>query len=339
MTYLTMSIVIVFVLASAINALEIIDSEPKSKSVTVKEGDSLSIWCKSDDYWEWCKITHVGSAKSCEHVWNKTPYNVKEGNCNDFEGRFAYIGDRAASAYKCGILVKDMSPEDEGKWKCEIWGYYDGSNRYRSSVSKVSKSFEVDIEVKTTTTTTTSTTTTTTTSTTTATTTTTTTTTTTLTSTTTTTTTTVTTTISASTTTTTVANTISTTSAMNTTTESFIVTSTPKESTEDIYIHDYDVDNSVTTNPNDKRNEANSSSAGTTSVVVVMVILLVLFALGFVFGAKRHNKWCFQQNHLQLYKTESRVDVELAKSLTGNHGVAGENEKPESDQKLNLGEE
>ena len=334
MTYPTMSIVIVFVLASAINALEIVDSEPKSKSVTVKEGESFSIWCKSNDYWEWCKITHVGSAKSCEYVWNKTPYNVKERNCNDFEGRFAYIGDRAASVYKCGILVKDMSPEDEGEWKCDIWGYYDGSNRYRSSVSKVSKSFEVDIEVKTTTTTTTSTTTTSTTTTTTAATTTTTTTTTTLTS---TTTTTVTTTISATTTTTTMVSTI-TTSAMNTTAESFIVTSTLKESTEDIYFYDYDVDNSVTTNPNDKSDEANSSAG--TPVAIVMVILLVLIALGFVFGAKRHNKWCFQQNHLQLYKTESRVDVELAKSLTDQtNGVAGENEKPESDQKLNLGGE
>ena len=334
MTYPTMSIVIVFVLASAINALEIVDSEPKSKSVTVKEGESFSIWCKSNDYWEWCKITHVGSAKSCEYVWNKTPYNVKERNCNDFEGRFAYIGDRAASVYKCGILVKDMSPEDEGEWKCDIWGYYDGSNRYRSSVSKVSKSFEVDIEVKTTTTTTTSTTTTSTTTTTTAATTTTTTTTTTLTS---TTTTTVTTTISATTTTTTMVSTI-TTSAMNTTAESFIVTSTLKESTEDIYFYDYDVDNSVTTNPNGKSDEANSSAG--TPVAIVMVILLVLIALGFVFGAKRHNKWCFQQNHLQLYKTESRVDVELAKSLADQtNGVAGENEKPESDQKLNLGGE
>ena len=125
---------------------------------------------------------------------------------------------------------------------------------------------------------------------------------------------------------------------MNTTAESFVVTSTLKESTEDIYFYDYDVDNSVTTNPNGKSDEANSSAG--TPVAIVMVILLVLIALGFVFGAKRHNKWCFQQNHLQLYKTESRVDVELAKSLTDQtNGAAGENEKPESDQKLNLGGE
>ena len=163
MTYLT--IVIVAVLASAINAFKIVDFYPKSNSEPVKEGDDMSIWCKTDDYWEWCKITHVKSAKSCEHVWNYDEYNVKEKNCNDFGGRFTYIGDRGSSVYKCGIHIKDMKPDDEGEWKCDIWGYYNGYNTDKSSVGHVTKSFDVHIEVGTTTTTTTSTTTTTTTTT------------------------------------------------------------------------------------------------------------------------------------------------------------------------------
>ena len=87
MTHLVISMALVFCLGQAINAFEIIDYYPKPKSVNVtiiKEGEDLAIWCKTDEYWEWCKITHIESARSCEHVWNKVKYNVKEKNCNDF---------------------------------------------------------------------------------------------------------------------------------------------------------------------------------------------------------------------------------------------------------------
>ena len=44
----------------------------------------MEFWCKSDNYWEWCKIIHVATDQgwwplqdTCEHVWNKDLYNVK----------------------------------------------------------------------------------------------------------------------------------------------------------------------------------------------------------------------------------------------------------------------
>ena len=80
---------------------------------------------------------------SCEHVWNKALYNVKEGDCGDFEGRFEYIGDKGSSVYKCGVRVKDIVPEDLGEWKCDVWQYYDGSNQWRDYASATSKSFQV----------------------------------------------------------------------------------------------------------------------------------------------------------------------------------------------------
>ena len=146
-----------------------------------------------------------------------------------------------------------------------------------------------------------------------------------------------TTTISATTTTPSVANTISTDSTMNTTAEYFIVTSTEDTDSSD-------VDSSAAAaHPNGQSDEVNSSPAsGTATVAIVVVVLLVLFALGFVFCAKRHNKYCFRQDHLQLYKKDNSADVELAKRLTtkdGNHGASAEDEKPESDQKPNSGGE
>ena len=97
------------------------------------------------------------SLLSCEHVWNKALYNVKEGDCGDFKGRFEYIGDKGSSVYKCGVRVKNVRPEDAGQWKCDITSYYDGSNKWKSYGTSASKSFTVDVEIKTTTTTTTTT--------------------------------------------------------------------------------------------------------------------------------------------------------------------------------------
>ena len=63
-------------------------------------------------------------------------------NCTDFEGRFEYIGDEGATVYKCGVRVKNLRPEDFGRWKCDVWQYYDGSNKWRSYAASKSKSFQ-----------------------------------------------------------------------------------------------------------------------------------------------------------------------------------------------------
>ena len=335
MEYLaTFIVLLVSVLAMAINGLKIDESFPASRSVIIKEGENLSIWCKSDAYWEWCKITHVGSAKSCEHVWNYDKYNVKEGNCNDFGDRFTYIGDRGSSVYKCGILITDMTPKDEGEWNCDIWGYSGGSNKSykKSSVSHVSKSFEVHIAVTTTSSTTSTTTTSTTTPTST-------------TSTTTTISTTATsftTTITTPSTTRTMSSTPMTTVPATTTITTLVYansTVSTMNTTEYEYEYEdagyYDDDSSMEATPSDQSNEGNGTPG--TGVAIVAIILLVIFALAFVFFAKRHNKFCFRKNELKLYKEDDGGDVELAKPLTNDrhHGVAGEDDKPESDQKPN----
>ena len=114
-------------------------------------------------------------------------------------------------------------------------------------------------------------------------------------------------------------------------------------------------DNSVTASPDDDGRDnpttvepgATASASTGTIVAIVLVVLLVFFALGFVFWAKRYNKCCFHQHQVVVVKKDGGgggEDVEVATRLTdqmdnGNKmtSVAGEDEKPESDKKLDSG--
>ena len=88
-----------------------------SSDVILDKGDDIDLWCKTDNYWEWCKISHAGTNRSCEHVWRDdmvTEFEsddmvalsvyVRVGDCEDFEGRFQYIGDRGWKVYELDIL-------------------------------------------------------------------------------------------------------------------------------------------------------------------------------------------------------------------------------------------
>ena len=69
--------------ASVVQTIHITSSSPEYLSV--KEGGDMDLWCKTNTYWEWCKITHVPSGSSCEHAWNANVYNVEELNCTDVD--------------------------------------------------------------------------------------------------------------------------------------------------------------------------------------------------------------------------------------------------------------
>ena len=70
---------------SVAKAFEITSSSPDI--ITVKKGGDMDLWCKTDGYWEWCKIskyTHkcgetfdATCDTACEHAWNSNDYNVK----------------------------------------------------------------------------------------------------------------------------------------------------------------------------------------------------------------------------------------------------------------------
>ena len=89
----------------SVSAFEITSHEPRTNSnsgIEYDEGDDVELWCNADNYWEWCKISHVESNKSCDFDWKKyalldgsrtTIWNVTVVDCDDFEGRFEYLGD------------------------------------------------------------------------------------------------------------------------------------------------------------------------------------------------------------------------------------------------------
>ena len=123
----------------------------------MKEGESLELWCNVDDWWEWCKFTHVPSKKFCDFVWSDPPYNVTVLNCDDFDKRFTYLTSGYKDNKKCGVKIDNVQPDEAGEWKCDLENYYNGYTRgYGYQTNKV---FNVDVELKPTTTTTTTTTT------------------------------------------------------------------------------------------------------------------------------------------------------------------------------------
>merc|ERR1712117_354151 len=140
---------------SAAQAFEITSSSPEI--ITVKKGGDMDLWCKTDSYWEWCKISRLGYENerglynsdafvACEHAWNSNDYNVKVLNCTAFEKRYEYIGDKGSAVYKCGVRIKDLRPEDFGEWTCDVWNYYDGTNKWRSYAPMAEKTFQVEEE-------------------------------------------------------------------------------------------------------------------------------------------------------------------------------------------------
>lgn len=64
MARLAIPVFLLSLVATTVWAFEIKSFEPQSGSAMVKEGEDLELLCTTDNYWEWCKITHVPSGKS-----------------------------------------------------------------------------------------------------------------------------------------------------------------------------------------------------------------------------------------------------------------------------------
>ena len=129
-------------------AFEIVKNEPQTSYL--KEGETLTLLCTADTYWEWCTFKHAD--KICDYVWTKPAWNVSVLACDDFADReVAFHG--AYDYYQCGITIKNARPEDAGLWSCEMESYHAGYTRKYGYVREVE--MMVEVEVKTTTMTTT----------------------------------------------------------------------------------------------------------------------------------------------------------------------------------------
>merc|ERR1712136_495917 len=91
-----------------------------------KEGDTVSIKCTTNGYWEWCTFKHL--TKECQFTADHNS-KVSKSTCSDFKGRdIKFYGDYYYK-YECGMELTGVTPEDAGDWSCTMDEYYDGSGK------------------------------------------------------------------------------------------------------------------------------------------------------------------------------------------------------------------
>ena len=135
------------------NAFSLIKSEPETPLV-VKEGESFRLSCEVDNYYEYCKFTHMYTDKICDFEWKRDDWNITVADCTDYEGRMEWSGNY--EYYGCAMTINNAQTQDSGAWKCEIESYAAG--KYRGYGYNVTADFSINIIATTSTTSTTTTT-------------------------------------------------------------------------------------------------------------------------------------------------------------------------------------
>jgi len=108
-------------------------------------GDSLTLVCQVDSYWEYCNWKHDG--RHCNLEWKRAVWNVTKQSCHgDLTDRVTIAGDY--NKHQCSIKISDLRLEDAGDWKCEMESYVYGT----SSGYKTKQTIGVSIKSPTTTT-------------------------------------------------------------------------------------------------------------------------------------------------------------------------------------------
>lgn len=107
-------------------------------------GDSVTLVCQVDSYWEYCNWKHDG--RHCNLEWKRAVWNVTKQSCHgDLTDRVSIAGDY--EKHQCSIKISDLRLEDAGNWKCEMESYVYGT----SSGYKTGQTIAVSIKSPTTT--------------------------------------------------------------------------------------------------------------------------------------------------------------------------------------------
>jgi len=133
---------------SIVTAFEIVRHQPRT--VHLVEGDTLTLLCTSDTYWEWCTFKHYGNI--CDYAWTEANWNVSVQACDDFAGRQVEFHGNYNS-HQCGIKLKGVRPEDAGLWSCKMESYHPANKRTSGFIRE--QTMNVNIRSPTTTSTTT----------------------------------------------------------------------------------------------------------------------------------------------------------------------------------------
>jgi len=115
--------------ATEVSTIKISEFKPRSKKV--KQGETLTLWCKADNWWEWCTIEHEG--KECQFIviYDGSSYKYEKKKCNNgFDDRIEFDKNMEKKWYECGVTLRDVRPEDAGDWSCQMIKYYDWTGEF-----------------------------------------------------------------------------------------------------------------------------------------------------------------------------------------------------------------
>lgn len=141
------------VLLSAVLSFRVVKQTQTAEKISTN--GSVTLTCKSDDYYEYCTWSHVvtgAAVRECNFEWKRKHDRVRKQECHDeLESKVSISGNY--EAHECGLRIQGVSLEDAGRWNCEMEEYILG--RSKGSGTKSSRMFLLKVEAPTTTTTTT----------------------------------------------------------------------------------------------------------------------------------------------------------------------------------------
>ena len=90
---------------------------PKETSLI---GDTLTLSCQADGYFEYCDWYHKG--RVCKFEWKRWHSAVRKQSCyRKLRNRMNYIGNY--DKHECKVELSNVDVSDSGNWTCQVEGY------------------------------------------------------------------------------------------------------------------------------------------------------------------------------------------------------------------------
>jgi len=117
----------------------IVEAEPGL--LVVAPGETVTLMCRVDDHYEWCKWHHPGG-EFCDFEWKRKQDNITMQECEQLRNRLTFFGDYEKQ--QCGITFK-ATESDTGIWRCEIEEYKLFGTRGSGRVKEATMNITVQI--------------------------------------------------------------------------------------------------------------------------------------------------------------------------------------------------
>ena len=114
----------IFLVLSVVNFAYGFDITYATTKQEARPGENVTLTCKSDSYFEYCKWIH--KSKTCSFEWKHSKNAVVKSQCNEFPADLKYVGNY--DEHECKIMFL-ASENLNGLWLCEMEQYVFGSIR------------------------------------------------------------------------------------------------------------------------------------------------------------------------------------------------------------------